>query len=811
MIHGGQINTTPAELAVYISQMNGGSSGGGGGGGGPTEPTVPDPPTDLVAIPRNNALKIEFTPGSDGGSEITTYLYSTDGENYMDLNTDSSPLLINYAIRNGYTYTIYLKAVNAIGTSIASASVTGTPAPPTVPDQPTSLCVIPSDSALTILFILGSDGGSDITNYQYSTDNGANFTAFSPAQTDIPVIITGLTNGTIYTVRLKAVNAVGAGIQSASVTAAPIPNAFDPSDITGLILWLDAQVLGNVDQVEGSVRNWLDSTELSNDFAASPTGIITYSQPSRINDRPALNFTTGATIENSASTYLSRTFNIAPSNQMTLFMVLEQTAVGTGNSELFSVSGPANAYKNFDLFNYTLGNSNLSLNLRNTISGGNPLVYNSGSKIITSPSSTSIITTVVSTSNASVYVNGTVTSINATAVTGTSLSNGAFTWMISGASFLGDIGEVISYSSALGDTDRQVIEGYLAWKWGLQGSLDAGNPYKSSPPTSTRPPPGAPTLLFILPGNTNAYVYYRAGTGLVTNYEYTGDDGTNFTACSPADIISPSQVTGLTNGTAVTIKFRAVNAGGNSAKSNGISITPSNPSVPAADLYFDPNDNSCWTGTTVTSIGTIPSIRSGALVGSVTRTTGTGISRKVFNLNGGYIPFVGINFGSNFTISAWVYPKGSANPTAASASYNINAIITNGTPGAYSPGFKFGWNNWISRDRNLLFENGNSTSWTVPGSVNNVVVMNTWQYLTMIFDQSSKSVVFLINGTPVNVVSITTSTNVLVNEAWFNIGSYIGGSYQMYAELGMLKVFKTGLTAGQVLADYNATKAGFGL
>jgi len=89
--------------------------------------------------------------------------------------------------------------------------------------------------------------------------------------------------------------------------------------------------------------------------------------------------------------------------------------------------------------------------------------------------------------------------------------------------------------------------------------------------------------------------------------------------------------------------------------------------------------------------------------------------------------------------------------------------------------------------------------------------MNTWQYLTMIFDQSSKSVVFLINGTPVNVVSITTSTNVLVNEAWFNIGSYIGGSYQMYAELGMLKVFKTGLTAGQVLADYNATKAGFGL
>ena len=45
--------------------------------------------------------------------------------------------------------------------------------------------------------------------------------------------------------------------------------------------------------------------------------------------------------------------------------------------------------------------------------------------------------------------------------------------------FGGDIGEVvISYISA----DREKLEGYLAWKWGIQGSLPNDHPYKNGPP-----------------------------------------------------------------------------------------------------------------------------------------------------------------------------------------------------------------------------------------------------------------------------------------------------------------------------------------
>ena len=57
-------------------------------------------------------------------------------------------------------------------------------------------------------------------------------------------------------------------------------------------------------------------------------------------------------------------------------------------------------------------------------------------------------------------------------------ANGAY----SGQPWYGDIGEIIVYNSYLSDTNRQTVEGYLAWKWGLQSQLPAGHPYKNAPP-----------------------------------------------------------------------------------------------------------------------------------------------------------------------------------------------------------------------------------------------------------------------------------------------------------------------------------------
>jgi hypothetical protein len=46
-----------------------------------------------------------------------------------------------------------------------------------------------------------------------------------------------------------------------------------------------------------------------------------------------------------------------------------------------------------------------------------------------------------------------------------------------------DISEIILTASPLSTPDRQKLEGYLAWKWGLVANLPADHPYKSLPPT----------------------------------------------------------------------------------------------------------------------------------------------------------------------------------------------------------------------------------------------------------------------------------------------------------------------------------------
>ena len=42
--------------------------------------------------------------------------------------------------------------------------------------------------------------------------------------------------------------------------------------------------------------------------------------------------------------------------------------------------------------------------------------------------------------------------------------------------------ELLIFSSFLGDSDRFNVEGYLAWKWGMQANLPAGHPYKNAAP-----------------------------------------------------------------------------------------------------------------------------------------------------------------------------------------------------------------------------------------------------------------------------------------------------------------------------------------
>jgi gliding motility-associated-like protein len=87
-----------------------------------------------------------------------------------------------------------------------------------VPFAPTGLSYSPGNGQVTLAFTPGYDGGSVVTNYEYSLDNGSSWNALNPVDTSSPVTITGLTNGVTYPVKIRAVNVAGQGAASAAIS-----------------------------------------------------------------------------------------------------------------------------------------------------------------------------------------------------------------------------------------------------------------------------------------------------------------------------------------------------------------------------------------------------------------------------------------------------------------------------------------------------------------------------------------------------------------------------------------------------------------
>jgi len=84
----------------------------------------------------------------------------------------------------------------------------------TQPEAPTALVATPTDTDASIAFTAGYNGGSAITDYEYSVDGGAWTSASATAS---PITVATLTKGTEYSVRVRGVNAVGDGTASAAV------------------------------------------------------------------------------------------------------------------------------------------------------------------------------------------------------------------------------------------------------------------------------------------------------------------------------------------------------------------------------------------------------------------------------------------------------------------------------------------------------------------------------------------------------------------------------------------------------------------
>ena len=180
---------------------------------------LPTAPTALVATPRDGSAEIAFTPGAAGTMPIVNYAYTLDDSAWVALSPDdtTSPITVT-GLANGATYSIKLRAISAAGNGASSTAVPVTPR--TTPSAPTSLVALPGDGSAEIAFTPGPDGGSPVSNYAYTLDDST-WVALTPDDTTSPITLTGLANGTTYSVKLRAVNAAGAGTASTAMAVTP--------------------------------------------------------------------------------------------------------------------------------------------------------------------------------------------------------------------------------------------------------------------------------------------------------------------------------------------------------------------------------------------------------------------------------------------------------------------------------------------------------------------------------------------------------------------------------------------------------------
>jgi len=237
-------------------------------------------------------------------------------------------------------------------------------------------------------------------------------------------------------------------------------STFTPLSISGCSMWLDGTDPAgtNVKPSNGAtVSTWVDKSGTGTNLTAAGTPTYTLSNSS---------------VYLNGGSYLQNTnFNFTT---YTLFIVSVQTS---GNGPLYTNNTTTGGYSGF-FPNYN-GSYYLVQADNNWIAaGGSP--FANGTTYMYSIQYDSL-------NNINLWSTGSISPV-ITGTAGTITRNKFLLGNRNSSGFVdnmtGNIFEVIQYNTTLSTLQRQQVEGYLAWKWGLQANLPANHPYKSASPTS---------------------------------------------------------------------------------------------------------------------------------------------------------------------------------------------------------------------------------------------------------------------------------------------------------------------------------------
>ena len=247
-------------------------------------------------------------------------------------------------------------------------------------------------------------------------------------------------------------------------------NKFLPTQISGLQLWLDASDRGSITLSGTSVTQWNDKSGLGNNVLNSYiSGTLTYGT-NNISSGSSSYFY--APVDSRRST--------APNLQVFIIYRWLNSTAGTnqglwgdddgGWNRLQLLSFPATSQ---DAYGLSLGAANAAnvattTNTSNILGTSNTIIYHASYNAYT-------------TNGSFVFLNGTTaaTFTDTAPSPQTSLTNTWFSAIGPNNDLPSQIrfSEILMYNTTLTDAQRQQLEGYFAWKWGLKTSLPAGHPF----------------------------------------------------------------------------------------------------------------------------------------------------------------------------------------------------------------------------------------------------------------------------------------------------------------------------------------------
>jgi hypothetical protein len=249
---------------------------------------------------------------------------------------------------------------------------------------------------------------------------------------------------------------------------------FTPASLTGVQLWLDAQDAatlfdstsgGSAVSLGGNVARWSDKSGNDRNATQSSSGARPVYQASVINGYPAIQFN-GTSHVMGGSDFLS-----SSTQSFMMCGVFSNAPVLRG---LDGAGGGWSVRASPNSFSVVLSSPTESASNSPTVSGatGNAVsafVFRHGQSIGLSHNGAYVESSLTKTNLRSSNIPG--------FWLGSSYNSGSFV--------SGWYGEIVAVTGDTTTATRQMLEGYLAWKWGLSSSLPANHPYKSNAPNIT--------------------------------------------------------------------------------------------------------------------------------------------------------------------------------------------------------------------------------------------------------------------------------------------------------------------------------------